>query len=338
VPKVAPPPPAAEPVGREGTVVVPPISAEQAPRAAAAEPESRILVPAAPSVRRMARELGVDITKVTGTGPAGRISAEDVKTHVRNLNKGGMAVARETIPLPDFTRWGAVESEPMRAVRRSTATHMAHAWNTIPHVTQHDKADISQLEQFRKQYSKRAESRGAKPTVTAFALKVVASALKLFPQFAASIDPQREMIFYKKYCHIGVAVDTDRGLLVPVVRDVDRKNILELSIELAQAAEKARNRKLTPEEMEGGVFTITNLGGIGGTAFTPIVHWPEAAILGMSRSSIEPVYVENQFQPRLMLPLSLSYDHRLIDGAAAARFLRWVAEALEQLFLVPFEG
>ena len=330
--------PAAKPVGREGTVTVPPVSAEEAPKATAA-PATKTLVPAAPSVRRMARELGVDITQVTGTGAAGRISAEDVKAHIRNLGQvGGVRAAREPVALPDFTRWGAVEHEPMRAVRRSTSAHMAHAWTTIPHVTQHDRADITQLEQFRNHYSKKAEAHGAKPTVTAFALKVVASALKLFPQFAASIDPAREEILYKKYCHIGVAVDTDRGLLVPVIRDVDRKNILDLSVELAAAAEKARTRKLTPEEMEGGVFTITNLGGIGGTAFTPIVNWPEVAILGMSRSTTEPVYIEGQFQPRLMLPLSLSYDHRLIDGADAARFLRWVAEALEQLSLVPFEG
>jgi pyruvate dehydrogenase E2 component (dihydrolipoamide acetyltransferase) len=330
---------AAEPAGRGGTVTVPPIPAEEVPRALAAEPATKALVPAAPSVRRMARELGIDIAQVAGTGPAGRISAEDVKSHVRGLSQGaGPRAARATVPMPDFTRWGAVEREPMRAVRRSTAARLAHAWTTIPHVTQHDKADITQLEQFRKQYSTKAEARGAKPTVTAFALKVAASALKLFPKFAASIDPPREEILYKKYCHIGVAVDTDRGLLVPVIRDVDRKNILELSIELAEAAEKARTRKLAPEDMEGGVFTITNLGGVGGTAFNPIVNWPEVAILGMSRSSLQPVYIDNQFQPRLMLPLSLSYDHRLIDGADAARFLRWVAEALEQLFLVSFEG
>jgi pyruvate dehydrogenase E2 component (dihydrolipoamide acetyltransferase) len=226
----------------------------------------------------------------------------------------------------------------MRAVRRATAAHLTHAWTAIPRVTQYDRADVTELEQFRKQYSARAEARGSKTTITAFALKVAASALKKFPQFAASIDPAREEIVYKQYYHIGVAVDTDRGLLVPVIRDVDRKNILELSVELGTAAEKARNRKLAPEEMEGGVFTITNLGGIGGTAFSPIVNWPEVAILGMSRSNIEPVYVDQEFKPRLMLPLSLSYDHRLIDGADAARFLRWVAEALEQLSLVSFEG
>jgi pyruvate dehydrogenase E2 component (dihydrolipoyllysine-residue acetyltransferase) len=306
-------------------------------------PSLHALVPAAPSVRRMARELGVDIASVPGTGRGGRISAEDVKGYVKSLNLGRAAIGPtpgsvEAVPLPDFTRWGAVEREPMRAVRRATAAHLRHAWVTVPRVTQHDKADITELEQFRKQYAKKAEERGAKPTITAFALKVVSSAIKMFPQFAASIDPAREEIVYKKYCDIGVAVDTDRGLLVPVIRDVDQKNIVELSVEVAEAAAKARSRKLAPEEMEGGVFTITNLGGIGGTSFTPIVNWPEVAILGISRSALEPVFIDGKFEPRLMVPLSLSYDHRMIDGADAARFLRWVAEALGQLFLVPFEG
>jgi pyruvate dehydrogenase E2 component (dihydrolipoamide acetyltransferase) len=338
-----PPKPAPESTGKPAPPA-PEAKAEAAPKQAAAvtseRPETR-LVPAAPSIRRMARELGVNVTQVKGSGPGGRISAEDVKAYVRQLSASRPApgvVTAEAVPMPDFTRWGPVDRQPMRAVRRATAAHLSHAWVTVPRVTQHDKADITQLEQFRKQYSKKAEAQGAKPTVTAFALKVIASALKKFPQFAASIDPRNEEIIYKKYCHVGVAVDTDRGLLVPVIRDVDRKNIVELSVELAAAAEKARSRKLTPEEMEGGVFTITNLGGIGGTSFTPIVNWPEVAILGMSRSALEPVYVGGQFQPRLMLPLSLSYDHRLIDGADAARFLRWVAEAMEQPFLMPFEG
>jgi pyruvate dehydrogenase E2 component (dihydrolipoamide acetyltransferase) len=339
--------PAPEPKSAGGPAPATAAHASKAEGPPAAEPPARLkpaeirLVPAAPSVRRMARELGVDITQVKGTGPGARISAEDVKAYVRDLNAGRAATggaAQEAVPLPDFTRWGPVERQPMRAVRRATAAHLSHAWVTVPRVTQHDKADITQLDEFRKQYAQKAAARGAKPTVTAFALKVVASALKKFPQFAASIDPAHEQIIYKKYLHVGVAVDTDRGLLVPVIRDVDRKNIVELSVELATAAEKARNRKLAPEEMEGGVFTITNLGGIGGISFTPIVNWPEVAILGMSRSSLEPVYIDGQFQPRLMLPLSLSYDHRLIDGADAARFLRWVAAAMEQPFLMSFEG
>ena len=226
----------------------------------------------------------------------------------------------------------------MNNVRRKTAERMSYAWSTVPQVTQYDKADVTTLEELRKRYGQRAEEAGGKLTVTAVALRVVASALKIFPQFAASIDAGRNEIIYKKYFHIGVAVDTDRGLLVPVIRDVDKKNIVELSVELAHAAEKARNRKLALEDMEGGVFTITNLGGIGGTAFSPIVNAPEVAILGISRARMEPVLVNGTFQSRMMLPVSLSYDHRLIDGADAARFLRWVAEALEQPFLLSIEG
>lgn len=297
------------------------------------------VVPAAPSVRRFARELGVDISAVSGTGPGGRISVEDVKAYVKGITTGARALpAAGAVALPDFSRWGAIDRQPMRAVRRKTAEHLAQAWASIPTVTQHDKADITQLEELRKQYAKRAEAAGGKLTVTAIALKVVAAALKVFPQFGASLDMARQEIIYKKYCHVGVAVDTDRGLLVPVIRDVDRKNIIELSVELNQAAERARAKKLTPEEMEGGVFTITNLGGIGGTYFSPIVNAPESAILGISRGALEPLYRNGRFEPRLMLPLSLSYDHRLIDGADAARFIRWVAEALEQPFLLSLQG
>jgi pyruvate dehydrogenase E2 component (dihydrolipoamide acetyltransferase) len=226
----------------------------------------------------------------------------------------------------------------MRAIRRATARHLSYAWSTIPHVTQQDKADITSLEQLREKFGKRAEEAGGKLTVTAIAVKIIASALKHFPQFAASIDMAREEVVYKKYCHIGIAVDTERGLLVPVIRDADQKNLIQLSVELSQLAEKARTGKLTPAEMEGGVFSITNLGGIGGTSFSPIVNAPEVAILGLSRGRQEPVFISGIFQPRLMLPLSLSYDHRLIDGADAARFLRWVADAFEQPFLLPLEG
>lgn len=301
----------------------------------------RPIAPAAPSIRRLARELGVDINQVAGSGPGGRISEADVKAHAKRLISQPVARAGAALaaaPLPDFARWGEVERQAMSNVRRKTAEHMSYAWSTVPQVTQYDKADVTTLEELRKRYGKRAEEAGGKLTVTAVALRVVASALKIFPQFAASIDPGRSEIIYKKYFHIGVAVDTDRGLLVPVIRDVDKKNIVELCVELASAAEKARTRKLALEDMEGGVFTITNLGGIGGTAFSPIVNAPEVAILGISRASPEPVLVSGVFQSRMILPLSLSYDHRLIDGADAARFLRWVAEALEQPFLLPLQG
>ena len=241
-------------------------------------------------------------------------------------------------PLPNFSRWGEVERAAMGGVRRATAKHMATAWGTIPHVTNFDKADITELEKLRKQYASRVADNGGKLTITAILLKVVAGALKQAPQFCASVDMEKEEIIYKKYYHIGVAVDTSQGLLVPVIRDVDQKNIIELSIELSQAAEKARNRKLGLEDMQGGTFSISNLGGIGGTNFAPIINAPEVAILGVSRSQIEPLLINDQFQPRLMLPLALSYDHRLIDGADAARFLRQLVETLENPFLLALEG
>ena len=306
--------------------------------------EHREPVPAAPHVRRLARELGIDIHEVKGSGPGGRISEDDVKGHSKSLLASASAAAHaprthvDEPALPDFAKWGKVERVSMRGVRRRTALHLWEAWNTIPHVTQQDKADITELEHLRARFAPKAEEAGGKMTVTAIALKVCASALKVFPQFNASIDMMSEEIIYKQYIHIGVAVDTDRGLLVPVIRDVDKKNIVELAAELTQASKKARDKKLSPEEMEGGTFTITNLGGIGGTGFSPIVNHPEVAILGLSRSSMEPVWMNSKFEPRLVLPLSLSYDHRLIDGADAARFLRWVAEAFEQPFLLSVQG
>ena len=241
-------------------------------------------------------------------------------------------------PLPNFSKWGEIERSVMGGIRRTTAKHMTTAWATIPHVTNFDKADITELEKLRKQYASKVEASGGKLTITAILLKIVAGALKQFPQFCASVDMEKEEIIYKKYYHIGVAVDTSQGLLVPVIHNVDQKNIIELAIELSQAAEKARNRKLGLEEMQGGTFTISNLGGIGGTNFVPIINSPEVAILGVSRSQIEPVFIDDQFQPRLMLPLALSYDHRLIDGADAARFLRRLVDALENPFLLALEG
>ena len=305
--------------------------------------------PAAPSVRRIARELGVDIRQVSGTGPGGRITVDDVQGFVRQaLSAGGpstslMAGGGGGAPapaspgqqaLPDFSKWGDVERKPLSNIRRKTAEHLGHAWNVIPHVTQHDRADITALEELRKKYGPQAERAGGKLTVTVVALKILAGAVRKFPQFASSIDMARGQLVYKKYMNVGVAVDTDRGLLVPVIRDVDKKGIVELSSELAKASEKARAGKLSLDEMSGGVLTITNLGGIGGVGFTPIVNWPEVAILGISRGSLEPVWNGAEFQPRLMLPLSLSYDHRVIDGADAARFLRWVADAFEQPFVL----
>lgn len=328
-------------VSPEGEIVIP--AATAAPEQVSSRTgKSPAEVPAGPAVRALAREIGVDITEVTGTGIRGRITPKDVKEHARRRAQDyerGIAGGRmvPAAPLPDFAKWGNVERKSMTGVRRKTAEHMAQAW-TIPHVTNNDKADITALEQLRKTYTKRAEAAGGKLTMTAIALKIVAAAIKQFPQFAASIDLAKEEVVYKSYAHVGVAVDTERGLLVPVIRDVDKKNIIEISVELQQIAGKARDRKLKAEEMEGGVFTITNLGGIGGTSFTPIINAPEVAILGMMRSAYEPVYIDGKFEPRLMLPLSLSYDHRLIDGADAARFLRWVCEAFEQPFLLSLQG
>lgn len=299
------------------------------------------LVPAAPSVRRFAREIGVPIDQVRGTGPKGRISMEDVKAFARQvISRAGAAAApaASAPPLPDFSKWGEVEREGFSGVRRKTAQHLGLAWSSIPHVTQYDRADVTRLEELRKRYAPRVEAEGGKLTVTAIILKVVSAALKVFPKFNASLDMAAEEIVYKKYYHLGVAVDTERGLLVPVIRDVDRKNLLRISRELSEMADKARRGKLSLEEMQGGTFTVTNLGGIGGTGFSPIVNAPEVAILGVARASQEPVLQGGEFRPRLLLPLSLSYDHRLIDGADAARFLRWVAEALEEPFLLSLEG
>ena len=302
--------------------------------------------PAAPSVRRMARELGVNIDDVAGTGDDGRISIEDVKAHAKRLitqspssvGAGAAAPRPAGEPLPDFSRWGAIERQPMRGVRRKTAEHLGASWATIPLVTQYDLADITGFEEIRKRHAKQAGPQAAPLTVTALAIKIVAAALRRFPQFNVSIDMAADEIIVKKYVHIGVAVDTDRGLLVPVVRDADSKSLLQVSDELSALAEKARSRKLTLEEMQGGCFSVSNLGGIGGTSFTPLVNAPEVAILGISRARMEPVFKDGQFSPRLMLPLSLSYDHRAIDGADGARFVRWVADVFEQPFLLSLQG
>jgi pyruvate dehydrogenase E2 component (dihydrolipoamide acetyltransferase) len=335
----------------------PPQPAEPAAPESAAGPA----VPAAPSVRRLARELGVDIARVPGTGPGGRIAPEDVKAFVRSgaaRSTAAAGAAPSTAPVTSSEKWGEIERKPMSAVRRKTAEHLSIGWQA-PHVTQHDRADVTALEELRRKYAPRVEKAGGKLTVTAIAAKIAAEALRRFPQFNTALDLAAGEIIYRKYVHIGIAVDTERGLLVPVIRDADRKTITEISAEVAQLSGKARARKLTLDEMEGGSFTITNLGGIGGTAFTPIINAPEVAILGLSRSAIEPVWRprptrgapgerggaasaeserslaslesdgEFEFAPRLILPLSLSYDHRAIDGADAARFLRWIVEAME---------
>ncbi len=303
----------------------------------AQDEESKEEVPAAPSVRRLSRELGVDIYQVKGSGPGGRITADDVKAQAEGGQKERPAKSKEKA-LPDFSQWGDVEREKMSSIRRITAESMSDAWQTVPHVTQFDKADITQLEEYTAQYQQKVEKAGGKLTITAILLKVSAGALRAFPKFNASLDVANEEVIYKKYYHIGVAVDTEKGLLVPVIRDVDKKSVVKLSAELPEIAEKARDGKLSSEDMKGGSFTVSNLGGIGGTQFTPIVYKPQVAILGISRTQMEPVYIDGEFQPRSMLPLSLSYDHRLIDGAEAARFLRWICQALEDPFVMLMEG
>ncbi|MBM3778916.1 MAG: branched-chain alpha-keto acid dehydrogenase subunit E2 [Acidimicrobiia bacterium] len=292
--------------------------------------------PASPAVRRLAREIGVDIDAVRGSGPGGRISTEDVKQYsqrvLASLGSPRSAGGASPVGLPDFSRWGEVERQPMSGVRRKTAEHLSHAWTAIPHVTQVEKADVTDLEALRTRHAAAVEARGGKLTMTAILVKVLAAAVKEFAQFGASVDMEAQELVLKRYVHVGVAVDTDRGLLVPVVRDADRKGLVEIAVEVQALAEKARARKLTLDDMSGGTITVSNLGGIGGTHFTPIVNWPEVAILGVSRGRREPVYRGDTLEPRLMLPLSLSYDHRVIDGADAMRFLRWVADALEQPF------
>jgi pyruvate dehydrogenase E2 component (dihydrolipoamide acetyltransferase) len=302
--------------------------------------------PASPAVRRLAREIGVDINVVEGTGANGRITQEDVKEHARRiLSSVGSAgagmpalAARAARQLPDFSKFGQVERQAWTNIRRVTAEHLSYAWNAIPHVTQFDKADVSELEVLRKRHKEQVANAGGNLTVTAMIVRILATAVRKFPQFNASIDTERGEIVFKKYVNIGVAVDTDRGLLVPVIRNADEKNITQIAVELNQLAERARDRKLTQDDMSGGSITISNLGGIGGTYFTPIVNWPEVAILGVSRGAIEPVWKDGQFEPVQRLPLSLSYDHRVIDGADAMRFLRWVVEAIEQPFLLSLVG
>lgn len=338
--------PQAEPDGRGGSAI--PSSggvAEGRGGSESAPASSTAPVAAAPSVRKFAREIGIEIQQVPGSGEGGRITIEDVKAYAKRLNTGRQAApvgtpAAPAYQLPDFAKWGPIERQGMSAIRAKTAQHMSLSWSTVPHVTQFDWADITDIEERRKKLSAKAEKAGAKLTITAILIKIVAAALKNFPKFNATIDTARGEIVLKKYYNVGVAVDTERGLLVPVVRQTDQKNIIQIAVELAQAAEKARAGKLSLDDMQGGTFTVTNLGGIGGTHFTPIVNYPEVAILGIGRARLEPSFSgkEGCCKPKLMLPLSLSYDHRLIDGADGARFLRWIVEAIEEPLLIPMEG
>jgi len=326
----------------------PPRVEDQTPdaKAAATPPppaDQTIPVPAAPSVRRFAREVGVDLRVVQGSGPGGRISEPDVKAFLKGLAKldrpAGPTLSADAsrgYQLPDFSRWGNIETVELTTVRRITAESMTQSWQTVPQVTQFDSTDISDLNQWIAIAGRTLAKTGGRLTITAVLLKVIAEGIKQFPRFNASIDMPKQQIILKNYIHVGLAVDTDRGLLVPVIRDVDHKSIRVLAGEMEDLASRARGKRLKPDEMEGGTFTVSNQGGIGGRAFTPIVYWPQAAILGVSRASVEPRHIDGDWQPRTILPLSLSYDHRINDGADAARFLRWICDALEHPMAMHF--
>jgi len=300
-------------------------------------------VPASPATRRVARELGVDLREVKPSGAGGRVLTGDVRAHAEGGPRPeepaapGERPAAEPAPLelPDFARWGPVEREPLRAVRRTIARRMAEAWRRIPHVTHNDLADITELEAFRRRQAPEIEERGGKLTLTVLVMKAVVAALQAYPRFNASLDPEREELVYKRYHHLGVAIDTDRGLLVPVVRDVDRKSLGELAVELSELAERVRAGEASPEDLAGGTFTITNVGPLGGTHFTPIINHPQVAILGVGRAELRPVVQGTLERPdvgaRLLLPLSLGFDHRVNDGADAARFANKVIEVLGDL-------
>jgi len=290
---------------------------------------------ASPSIRRLGRELGVDLALVKGTGRHGRILEQDVKNYVKeNVGKAVQAAggyALPEIPLVDFSRFGVVETQPLSRIKRVSAAHLHRAWLRVVHVTQHDEADITDLENFRKAEAAEAQKRNVKLTLLPFIMKAVVATLKAFPTFNASLDATGENLTLKRYYNLGVAVDTSEGLVVPVLRDVDRKGVYDLAAELAMVSEKARGKKLMPGDLQGGSFTVSSLGGIGGTAFTPIVNAPEVAILGVSRASMKPVWENGAFAPRLMLPLSLSYDHRVNDGAEAARFTTYLRQLLSDI-------
>ena len=292
---------------------------------------------ASPSVRRFARELGVDLVRVKGSGEKGRITKNDVQGFVKSalaktqggFGSGGLQIA--AMPEVDFSRFGAIENRPLTRIKKISGTNLQRNWVTIPHITQHDEADITEMEVFRKELGEEYSAQGIKITPLAFVLKAVVTALQQYPDFNSSLDATGENLIIKKYHHIGVAVDTPDGLIVPVLRDVDQKGVVQLARDLSEISAKAREKKLPVTALQGGCFTISSLGGIGGTAFTPIINAPEVAILGVSRASMKPVFKEGAFVPRLMLPLSLSYDHRVIDGAAAAHFTNYLGKVLSDV-------
>ncbi len=307
---------------------------EEIPKAPIEVPVTqRRIVSASPSVRRFARELGCDISQVAGTGPKGRLLKEDIQNYVKGRLSGepGANLNRPLQPVIDFSQWGEIETVRLSKIRRVTAVNLQSAWQTIPHVTQYDETDITDLEAFRKVYKHAAAKEGGKLSILPFIMKAVANALTKFPDFNSSLDSSGENLIQKKYIHLGIAVDTEAGLVVPVIRDVDQKNLTQLTLELGDVSSRTRERKIKPAELVGASFSISSLGGISGTGFSPIVNPPQVAILGVSRAKIKPEYNGSDFLPRLMLPFSLSYDHRVIDGAAAARFTKFIAEELQTI-------
>ncbi len=291
------------------------------------------VVPASPSVRRFARELGADLSQVRGTGPKGRVLKEDVQNYVKVRLSDAPSAGISGPPQPDidFSQWGEIEKVHLSKIRRATAVNLQRAWQTIPHVTQFDETDITELEAFRQIYKHAVSKDGGKLSILPFIMKAVASALKEFPDFNSSLDTHGENLIHKKYIHLGIAVDTPNGLVVPVIRDVDQKSLAQLAVELVDISTRTRDRKIKPAELVGATFSISSLGGISGTGFSPIVNPPQVAILGVSRSKMQPEFDGTTFQPKLMLPFSLSYDHRVIDGAAAARFTKFIADELKAI-------
>ncbi len=348
-PQAAPPPvePAPTPEPTPAPQVEPaptpqPQTAAAAPLLAG-EPDRRPVF-ASPSVRRFAREIGVEIQSVPGSGPGGRISEDDVKRHARSRSIAPPAVAAAAepaaAPLPDFAEFGPIEREPLSRLRRTIKRNMAASWREIPHVTLHHTADITDLDSVRHQYRERAEQAGGKLTVTAIMLKIVAAALRAHPRANSSLDAANNELILKRYVHLGVAVDTPRGLVVPVIRDVDRKNIIQIAVELTDISARARSGDLTLEEFRGSSFTVTNLGGIGTGHFTPIIHYPNTAILGIGRSERRPVWDDEQelWVSRSIMPLSFAFDHRVMDGADGARFMSWISDAIRQPLVLALEG
>ncbi len=345
--ETAPKEPAAQPVKQPepkpepAAATPPPVSAQAATPAAAIDEAGFAAAHASPGVRRFARELGVDLGKVTGTGPKGRVLKEDIQAFVKSAIRGagapaaaggaGLALGLPAWPTVDFSKFGAVETQPLSRIKKISGPFLHRNWVHIPHVTQQDEADITDLEAFRKEMSEEGKKQGVRLTPLAFIMKAVVAALKQHPEFNSSLAPTGDALILKRYYHIGVAVDTPGGLVVPVIRDVDQKGVVQLAKELAEASVKARDGKLSPGDMQGGCFSISSLGGIGGGHFTPIINAPEVAILGVSRSTMKPVWNGNEFTPRLMLPLSLSYDHRAIDGAQGARFISYLNAVLSDI-------